>query len=108
MVGPPGAGKGTQAHKLAGKFAIPHIFTGQLFRESVSAGIKLGMAAKKYLDAGNLVPSDLTKALVADRMSQPDCRRHGFIRDGYPRSLEQAEAVSRTRSQPVTPASMRC
>ena len=108
MIGPPGAGKGTQAHKLAGKFAIPHIFTGQLFRESVSAGIKLGMAAKKYLDAGNLVPSDLTKALVADRMSQPDCRRHGFIRDGYPRSLEQAEAVSRTRSQPVTPASMRC
>lgn len=53
------------------------------------------MAAKHYFDAGDLVPSDLTNALVADRMSQPDCRRHGFIRDGYPRSLEQAEAVSR-------------
>jgi adenylate kinase len=89
LIGPPGAGKGTQAHKLAAKFAIPHIFTGQLFRESVGAGTKLGMAAKHYLAAGD-------HALVADRLSQPDCRRHGFIRDGYPRSLEQAEAVSRT------------
>ena len=106
-MGPPGAGKGTQAHKLAAKFAIPHISTGQLFRESVGAGTKLGTAAKHYLDAGDLVPSDLTNASVADRMSQPDCRRHGFILDGYPRSLEQADAVSRTLAA-ATPASMRC
>ena len=96
LIGPPGAGKGTQSHKLADKFAIPYISIGQLFHESVGTGTILGMAAKHYLNASDLVPSDLTNALAADQMSQPDCRRHGFIRDGYPRSLEQAEAVSRT------------
>jgi adenylate kinase len=95
LIGPPGAGKGTQADKLADKFAIPHISTGQLFRESVSTGTELGMAAKRYLDAGELVPSDITDGLVEDRISQPDTS-DGFILDGYPRSLEQANALTCT------------
>lgn len=96
LLGPPGAGKGTQAQKLSDKFAIPHISTGELFRESISIGAKLGIAAKRYLIAGDLVPSDVTNALVRDRIRQPDCSRNGFILDGYPRSLEQAEALTRT------------
>ena len=96
LLGPPGAGKGTQAQKLSSKFAIPHVSTGDLFRESISIGTKLGMAAKRYLIAGDLVPSDVTNALVSDRISQTDCRRNGFILDGYPRALEQAEALTRT------------
>jgi adenylate kinase len=96
FLGPPGAGKGTQAQKLSNKFAIPHVSTGDLFRESISIGTKLGMTAKRYLDAGDLVPSDVTNALVRDRISQTDCRRDGFILDGYPRALEQAEALTVT------------
>jgi adenylate kinase len=96
LIGPPGAGKGTQAYRLAAKFAIPPISTGQLVRESVSVGSRLGMAAKHYLEAGELVLSNLTNGLVADRISQIDCRRHGFILDGYPRSLEQAAKLTRT------------
>ena len=96
MIGPPGAGKGTEAYKVAAKFAIPHISTGQLLRESVSVGSRIGTAAKHYLEAGDLVPSNLTNALVADRISQIDCRRHGFILDGYPRSLEQAAKLTHT------------
>jgi adenylate kinase len=96
LLGPPGAGKGTQAQKLSSKFAIPHVSTGDLFRESISIGTKLGMAAKRYLIAGDLVPSDVTNALVRDRISQTDCRSNGFILDGYPRALEQAEALTRT------------
>jgi adenylate kinase len=96
LIGPPCAGKGTQAYRLSAKFASPPISTGQLLRENVSVGSKLGMAAKSHLEAGDLVPSNLTNALVADRISQIDCCRHGFILDGYPRSLEQAARLTRT------------
>jgi adenylate kinase len=96
LIGPPCAGKGTQAHRLAAKFASPPISTGQLLRESVSVGSKLGIAANSHLEAGDRVPSNLTNAMVADRISQIDCRRHGFILDDYPRSLEQAARLTRT------------
>lgn len=92
LLGPPGAGKGTQAVMLAEQLGIPQISTGDLFRHNIDAGTALGIEAKKYLDAGNLVPASLTNALVDDRLSQPDTVA-GFILDGYPRSVEQAEAL---------------
>ncbi|MHA7651702.1 adenylate kinase [Mycobacterium sp. ML4] len=92
LLGPPGAGKGTQAEKLAEKLGIPHISTGELFRSNIQQGTKLGVEAKRYLDAGNLVPSTLTNELVDDRLDDPDAA-NGFILDGYPRSVEQAKAL---------------
>jgi adenylate kinase len=92
LLGPPGAGKGTQAEKLAEKLEIPQISTGELFRRNIGNGTKLGLEAKRYLDAGDLVPSDLTNQLVDDRLDDPDAV-NGFILDGYPRSLEQAKAL---------------
>jgi adenylate kinase len=92
LLGPPGAGKGTQAQKLAEKLGVPQISTGDLFRRNISNGTKLGREAKRYLDAGDLVPSDVTNELVDDRLSDPDATK-GFILDGYPRSLEQAKAL---------------
>ncbi len=92
LLGPPGAGKGTQAQKLAEKLGIPQISTGELFRNNIENGTKLGLEAKRYLDAGDLVPSDLTNQLVDDRLDDPDAAS-GFILDGYPRSLEQAKAL---------------
>ncbi len=92
LLGPPGAGKGTQAQKLAEKLGIPQISTGELFRHNIDNGTKLGLEAKRYLDAGDLVPSDLTNQLVDDRLNSPDAA-NGFILDGYPRSLEQAKAL---------------
>ena len=92
LLGPPGAGKGTQAQKLAEKLGIPQISTGELFRNNIGNGTKLGLEAKRYLDAGDLVPSDLTNQLVDDRLDDPDTA-NGFILDGYPRSLEQAKAL---------------
>jgi adenylate kinase len=93
LLGPPGAGKGTQAEKLAEKLAIPHISTGDLFRHNITNETELGIEAKKYLDAGDLVPATLTNALVDDRLDDADAAE-GFILDGYPRSVEQAEALS--------------
>jgi adenylate kinase len=92
LLGPPGAGKGTQAQKLAEKLGIPQISTGELFRSNIENGTKLGLEAKRYLDAGDLVPSELTNQLVDDRLDDSDCA-NGFILDGYPRSLEQAKAL---------------
>lgn len=92
LLGPPGAGKGTQAVKLAEKLGVPQISTGELFRSNISEGTKLGLEAKRYLDAGDLVPSELTNQLVDDRLDDPDAAS-GFILDGYPRSLEQAKAL---------------
>jgi adenylate kinase len=94
LLGPPGAGKGTQADKLSEKLNIPQISTGDLFRDNIRRGTPLGLEAKRYLEAGDLVPSDLTNALVEDRISQPDAA-DGFILDGYPRSVQQAEALTR-------------
>jgi len=92
LLGPPGAGKGTQAADLAKKFGIPHISTGDLFRHNISNGTELGLEAKKYLDAGDLVPATLTNALVDSRLDDADVS-DGFILDGFPRSVEQAEAL---------------
>lgn len=92
LLGPPGAGKGTQAQRLAEKLGIPQISTGELFRHNIEKDTKLGCEAKKYLDAGDLVPSDLTNQLVDDRLNKSDAV-DGFILDGYPRSLEQAKAL---------------
>jgi adenylate kinase len=92
LLGPPGAGKGTQAERLAQKLGIPQISTGELFRRNIDNGTKLGLEAKRYLDAGDLVPSDLTNQLVDQRLSDADAA-NGFILDGYPRSLEQAKAL---------------
>lgn len=92
LLGPPGAGKGTQAVKLAEKLGVPQISTGDLFRHNISTGTKLGLEAKKYLDAGDLVPASLTNALVDDRLNDADVA-DGFILDGFPRSVEQAEAL---------------
>ncbi|EFG76299.1 adenylate kinase [Mycobacterium malmoense] len=92
LLGPPGAGKGTQAQKLSEKLGIPHISTGELFRSNIENGTKLGLEAKRYLDAGDLVPSELTNQLVDDRLSDADAA-NGFILDGFPRSTEQAKAL---------------
>lgn len=92
LLGPPGAGKGTQAEKLVQKLGIPQISTGDLFRHNISTGTKLGLEAKKYLDSGDLVPATLTNALVDDRLNDADVA-DGFILDGFPRSVEQAEAL---------------
>jgi adenylate kinase len=92
LLGPPGAGKGTQAEKLAEKLGIPQISTGELFRRNIGDGTKLGLEAKRYLDAGDLVPAELTNALVDDRLDHPDAA-NGFILDGYPRSVDQAKAL---------------
>ena len=92
LLGPPGAGKGTQAEKLAEKLQIPHLSTGELFRANIGSGTKLGLEAKRYLDAGDLVPAELTNELVDDRLSNPDTDA-GFILDGYPRSVQQARAL---------------
>jgi len=92
LLGPPGAGKGTQAQKLSEKLGIPQISTGDLFRKNIGEGTPLGLEAKRYLDAGDLVPSSLTNALVEDRISQSDAA-DGFILDGFPRSVEQAIAL---------------
>jgi adenylate kinase len=93
LLGPPGAGKGTQAQRLAEKLGIPHISTGDLFRDNISNATELGLEAKKYLDAGDLVPATLTNALVDDRLNVADAA-DGFILDGFPRSVEQAEALN--------------
>lgn len=92
LLGPPGAGKGTQAQKLVEKLGIPQISTGDLFRHNITTGTELGLEAKKYLDAGDLVPATLTNALVDDRLDDDDVA-DGFILDGFPRSVEQAEAL---------------
>jgi adenylate kinase len=88
LVGPPGAGKGTQAEFISDHFAIPKISTGDIFRANVSGGTDLGKLAKKYMDAGDLVPDEVTNAMVRDRLGLPDASP-GFLLDGYPRTLAQ-------------------
>ena len=90
LVGPPGAGKGTQAEFIAEHFAIPKISTGDIFRSNVSGGTDLGRLAKKYMDAGDLVPDEVTNAMVRDRLGQPDAKE-GFLLDGFPRNVAQAD-----------------
>ncbi|GAA0605229.1 adenylate kinase [Streptomyces crystallinus] len=92
LVGPPGAGKGTQAAFLAKNLGIPHISTGDLFRANISQGTELGKQAKAYMDAGNLVPDEVTIGMAKDRMAQQDAQS-GFLLDGFPRNVVQAEAL---------------
>ena len=93
MLGAPGAGKGTQAKQIAAKYEIPHISTGDIFRANIKNGTELGMKAKAYMDQGALVPDELTCDLVMDRIAQDDCER-GFVLDGFPRTIPQAEALT--------------
>ena len=92
MLGAPGAGKGTQAKQIAGKYSIPHISTGDIFRANIKNGTDLGKKAKEYMDQGLLVPDELTCDLVMDRIQQDDCK-NGFVLDGFPRTIPQAEAL---------------
>ena len=92
MLGAPGAGKGTQAKQIADKYSIPHISTGDIFRANLKAGTELGKKAKEYMDQGLLVPDELTCDLVMDRIGQDDCK-NGFVLDGFPRTIPQAEAL---------------
>jgi adenylate kinase len=93
LLGPPGAGKGTQAEIIAEKCAIPHISSGNIFRENLQNETELGKKAKKFMDAGELVPDEITINMVKDRLSQPDCK-DGALLDGFPRTPAQAEALS--------------
>ena len=92
MLGAPGAGKGTQAKKIAEKYHIPHISTGDIFRANIKEGTELGKKAKTYMDQGLLVPDELTVDLVIDRVGQDDCK-DGYILDGFPRTIPQAECL---------------
>lgn len=93
LLGPPGAGKGTQAVVLAEKLGVPQISTGDIFRANVGQGTELGVLAKKYMDAGDLVPDEVTVAMVEDRLAQPDAA-NGYLLDGFPRTVAQAKALS--------------
>lgn len=92
MLGAPGAGKGTQAKKIAAKYEIPHISTGDIFRANIKEGTELGKKAKTYMDQGLLVPDELVVDLVVDRVKQDDCS-NGYVLDGFPRTIPQAEAL---------------
>ncbi len=94
LLGPPGSGKGTQAKKIVEKYGIPQISTGDMLREAVAKGTELGKEAKKYMDAGQLVPDEVVIGIVKERLQQPDCEK-GFILDGFPRTIAQAEALDK-------------
>lgn len=98
LMGPPGAGKGTQAELIKREYPIPHISTGDMFREAVSNGTELGLEAKKYMDEGKLVPDEVTIGIVKERLAQDDCKE-GFLLDGFPRTTVQAEALDEVLSQ---------
>jgi adenylate kinase len=94
LLGPPGAGKGTQAQRLAARLDVPAISTGDIFRRNVAEGTALGREARRYMDAGEYVPDSVTNAMVADRLGQPDADK-GFLLDGYPRTVAQVEELDR-------------
>jgi adenylate kinase len=92
LLGPPGAGKGTQAANIINKYQIPHISTGDIFRKNIKEGTELGKKAKEYMDKGLLVPDEIVVAIVKDRLTEDDCK-NGFLLDGFPRTVAQADAL---------------
>jgi len=102
LLGPPGAGKGTQAALLSKHHGIPHVATGDIFRSNIREGTELGAKAKEYIDRGDLVPDDVVIGMVMDRITADDCD-DGFILDGFPRTVAQAEALDRALRRPSTP-----
>lgn len=103
IMGPAGSGKGTMSAKILEQYSIPHISTGDMFRANIKAGTELGRKAQEYMNAGKLVPDDITVAMVAERLKQPDCQA-GYLLDGYPRTLVQAksfENLSKEIAKPV-------
>lgn len=98
LFGPPGSGKGTQAEQICKKLNLPHIATGDIFRENLNQETELGKLAQTYMDRGELVPDDVTNAMVRDRLDRPDTAA-GFVMDGFPRTLPQAEALTRIMNE---------
>lgn len=98
LLGPPGAGKGTQAERVAARYNIPHISTGDIFRAAIKEGTPLGVRAKSYMDAGELVPDSVVIGIVAERLAQADCAQ-GFLLDGFPRTIPQADALEANLSE---------
>ena len=98
LLGPPGAGKGTQAELLSDALSIPHVSSGDLFRDNLSRETELGLMAKEYMERGDLVPDDVTVGMVMERISRPDCE-DGVILDGFPRTLTQAEALDEAMAE---------
>ena len=98
MLGAPGAGKGTQAKKIAEKYQIPHISTGDIFRANIKGGTELGMKAKTFMDQGMLVPDEITIGMLMDRIGQEDCV-NGYVLDGFPRTIPQAESLTKALAE---------
>jgi len=94
FLGPPGAGKGTQAARISARLGLPHISTGDILRAAIKEGTEIGLKAKSYMDAGNLVPDEVVIGIVEERIAKPDCAQ-GYILDGFPRTLPQAQALSK-------------
>ena len=99
LMGPPGAGKGTQAARLIEKYGIPQISTGDMFRAAMANQTEMGVLAKSYIDKGELVPDEVTNGIVKERLSQDDIKETGFLLDGYPRTIEQAHALDKTLAE---------
>lgn len=93
LLGPPGAGKGTQADRIVAKYDVPHISTGDIFRENIKNGTELGKKAQEYMNRGELVPDDLVVEIATDRLTKKDCLEKGFLLDGFPRTVYQAEKL---------------
>lgn len=103
LIGPPGAGKGTQAANLVARYGLRHISTGDILREARGAGTPLGLAAKEYMDRGELVPDDVVIGLVRERLARPDVQASGFLLDGFPRTVVQAEALDAILAELAAP-----
>lgn len=98
LVGPPGAGKGTQAKQVAALYGVPHLSTGDMFRGNIARGTELGLRAKEFMNRGELVPDEIVVAMIEQRIAEPDCAK-GFILDGFPRTVAQAEALDQMLSR---------
>ncbi len=98
MLGAPGAGKGTQAKRIAEKYGIPHISTGDIFRANIKGGTELGMKAKAFMDQGQLVPDEITIGMLLDRIHEADCV-NGYVLDGFPRTIPQAESLTKALAE---------